>query len=203
MKITMRQISAACVASSLFIANAAYAAFASPYTLANGTAQPGNGFITTTGNNILSMTSSNTGTGNKNTNFEWTASTTGPIGFDWSYSSSDTSGNGASVDPFQFVNNAAVTDVFATTTLLSGSGHSSFIVTTGTLFSFRIRAADGLANGSANVQITNLTVGPVPEPETYLLMGLGTFAFAYARRRQQKNKAQAQIQSPRLEPVSA
>jgi len=109
--------------------------------------------------------------GNVNTDYTIAAAASGPVSFDWSYSSTDY----GLFDGFGYLLNGSFTELANNSS--QGTGFSQFNVLAGDTFGFRVFATDNLI-GPGIATISNFSA-PVPGPLP--LLGVGA-AFGYSRR---------------------
>lgn len=159
------------LALSLLMSTAAYADFADDYDVSSWTQSLNGGAISTAAAPYLvSMVSSNDGSGPDNTDFTITAAGSGWVSFDWAYINGDIAGSG--LDPFGYLLNGVFTQLTMDDDFGVQSGSESFMVAAGDEFGFRIFATDSVL-GSSTASIRNFSAPPVPEPETYAMMLAG------------------------------
>lgn len=172
------------LAALMLASGMANAAFDGAYDVANWTkSTAGGSIITTAAPNLVSMFSNDDQSGDEVfTDFTITALSTGTVSFTWAYLNGDVDGSG--LDPFGYLLNSQFTKLTVDNDFGAQSGSSSFAVSAGDIFGFRIYATDS-SLGSSYASVRGFAA-PVPEPETYamLLAGLGLMG-AVARRRKQ------------------
>ncbi|MCS5699574.1 hypothetical protein NZK32_11045 [Cyanobium sp. FGCU-52] len=105
------------------------------------------------------------------TDYTTTAFTSGPVSFDWDYSSDD--------DPFFDGFGYLLNVIFTQLAISPSAGSTQFNVVAGDVFGFRVYATDDCC-GRASVAISNFSA-PIPVPGPLPLMGVGA-AFSYSRR---------------------
>lgn len=122
---------------------------------------------------------------NVNTDYTIAAAASGPVSFDWSYSSTDDD----FFDGFGYLLNGSFTQLADNAS--QGTGFSQFNVLSGDTFGFRVFATDNQV-GPGNATISNFSA-PVPGPLP--LLGVGA-AFGYSRRlRRRINLATGSVSS--------
>ncbi|QVL53343.1 MAG: hypothetical protein KFB97_02815 [Cyanobium sp. M30B3] len=122
---------------------------------------------------------------NVNTDYTIAAAASGPVSFDWSYSSSDEE----VYDGFGYLLNGTFTQLAVNNS--QGTGFSQFNVLSGDTFGFRVFATDNQL-GPGIATISNFSA-PVPGPLP--LLGVGA-AFGYSRRlRRRINLATGSVSS--------
>ncbi len=149
--------------------NSAQAAFINPYGVSNWTLTNTNadGFVdTSSAPNQITLSGGNKGilSGIGRTDYTTTAIGSGQVSFSWNYSTQDFF---SSLDPFRFVLNNTVTNIFPNNILnafqKSGSGTFTTTVAQGDVFGFRVATGNGGGRGSVTISNFN---APVPEPST-------------------------------------
>ena len=121
--------------------------------------------------------------GSGDTDFTITSPGDGIVSFDWFYTTEDVS---PIWDPFGFLINGN----FEALSLRNQSGSSSFMVSAGDIFGFRIHSVDNIF-GPGMVDISNFSGPdsapiPNPEPATLILLGSGLVGLGGATRRKLK-----------------
>lgn len=146
--------------------------------------------ITITGSNNANITNS---FANVNTDITVAAAASGPVSFDWSYSSTDT----LSFDGFGYLLNGSFTQLADNGS--QSTGFSQFNVLSGDTFGFRVFATDN-TGGPGIATISNFAAPTIsnfaaPVPGPLPLLGVGA-AFGYSRRlRRRINLATGSVSS--------
>jgi len=147
--------------------------FAGPYAPANWTltTNGGDGSVNTAGApSSITLNGSDSGSNNFiNTDYTISAAASGPVSFNWNYSTEDSPG----FDGFGYLLNGAFTQLADFDSL----GSSQFNVANGDIFGFRVFSTDDIF-GRGTATISNFSA-PVPGPLP--LLGVGA-AFSYSRR---------------------
>jgi hypothetical protein len=151
--------------------------FAGPYAPANWTltTNGGDGSVNTAGApSSITLNGSDSGSAGNfiNTDYTISAAASGPVSFNWNYSSPDPDGN---YDGFGYLLNGTFTQLANNGS--QGPGSSLFNVATGDTFGFRVFTLDDVL-GRGTATISNFSA-PVPGPLP--LLGVGA-AFSYSRR---------------------
>ena len=171
------------LAALMLASGMANAAFDGAYDVANWTkSTAGGSIITTAAPDLVSMISNDDDSGNQVfTDFTITAVSAGTVSFDWAYLNGDVDGSG--LDPFGYLLNSTFTKLTVDDDFGAQSATSSFGVSAGDVFGFRIYATDS-SFGPSYASIRGFSA-PVPEPETYamLLAGLGLMGAVVRRRK--------------------
>ncbi|BAY13928.1 PEP-CTERM sorting domain-containing protein [Calothrix sp. NIES-2098] len=167
-------------------AKPAEAAFIGPYAPSNWTLinRNADGFVNTTGapSSVTLFGGDNGSNSYGTTDYIVQAVADGVLSFKWNYSTADAA---AFFDPFSFVKNGIVTNLFSSLST-TGQGTFSTNVAAGDFFSFQVKTSDN-KYGRGSVTISDFSAPfsePVPEPLTIASSAIALGFGAWMKRKQ-------------------